>query len=103
MNKHDVLLSVENDTEEKIKMVEALERLEKNKDFQKVILDGYMKDEVLRANSLLANHTIKAQGKRTDIIEMLVAVSTFGEYLETIRALGASARYQKANPVSTEE
>lgn len=103
MNKNDVLLSVDNNTEEKIQMVEALERLEKNRDFQKVILEGYMKDEVLRANSLLANHTIKAQGKRPDIIEMLVAVSTFGEYLETIRTLGASARYQRANPVSVEE
>ena len=43
MNKNDVLLSVDNNTEEKIQMVEALERLEKNRDFQKVILEGYMR------------------------------------------------------------
>ena len=76
---NDVLLSVDNNTEEKIQMVEALERLEKNRDFQKVILEGYMKDEVLRANSLLANHTIKAQGKRPDIIEINIVSKIFCE------------------------
>lgn len=83
----------------RIQMVEALERLEKNKDFQLVILDGYMRDEVLRINSLLANDTIKAHGKRPDVMEMLVAISTFGKYMDTIKATGATARYQQENPI----
>ena len=95
--------NLDNSIEPKIQMLEALERLEKNKDFQKVIIDGYLKDEVLRANSLLANPTIKTQGKRADIMEILVAISTFGEYLATIKALGNTARYQKEHPNDFDE
>ena len=87
----------------RIQMLEALERLEKNKDFQLVILDGYMKDEVLRINSLLANPTIKTQGKRADVMEMLVAISTFGEYMNTIKAMGATAKYQQEDPIEDDE
>ena len=87
----------------RIQMLEALERLEKNKDFQLVILNGYMKDEVLRINSLLANPTIKTQGKRPDVMEMLVAISTFGEYMNTIKAMGATAKYQQENPIEDNE
>ena len=87
----------------RIQMLEALERLEKNKDFQLVILNGYMKDEVLRITSLLANPTIKTQGKRADVMEMLVAISTFGEYMNTIKAMGATAKYQQENPIEDNE
>lgn len=87
----------------RIQMLEALERLENNKDFQKVILNGYMVDESLRLSSLLANPTIKTQGKRTDIMEMLVAISTFGEYMNTIKAMGATAKYQQENPIEDDE
>ena len=87
----------------RIQMLEALERLEKNKAFQLVILNGYMKDAVLRINSLLANPTIKTQGKRADVMEMLVAISTFGEYINTIKAMGATAKYQQENPIEDDE
>ena len=87
----------------RIQMLEALERLEKNKDFQLVILNGYMKDEVLRINSLLANPTINTLGKRADVMEMLVAISTFGEYMNTIKAMGATAKYQQENPIEDNE
>lgn len=89
--------------DDRIQMLEALERLENNKDFQKIILDGYMKDEVLRLSSLLANSTIKTQGKRPDIMEMLIAISTFGEYMNTIKAMGATAKYQQENPIEDDE
>ena len=87
----------------RIQMLEALERLEKNKDFQLVILNGYMKDEVLRINRLLANTTIKTKGKRADVMKMIVAISTFGEYMNTIKAMGATAKYQQENPIEDNE
>jgi hypothetical protein len=86
-----------------IEMLESLERLEKNNDFKKVILDGYCKDEVLRASSLLADPTIKSQGRRPDVMEQLVAISTFENYLMIIRKLGEQAKYQKENPLEPDE
>ena len=37
-----------------VEMYEALSRLHDNPDFQKVILEGYFKDEPIRITSLLA-------------------------------------------------
>lgn len=98
------LLSVE-DTNSKyhIEMLEALERLEKNKDYIKVIEDGYFRDETLRTTSLLASYDIKAKGLRPELMENLVAISNLQNYLETIRNLGENARYNKANPLSNQD
>jgi len=67
---------------------EALERLEQNEDFNKVILEGYFRDKAVNGVSLLASPQIKAQGKRADIMEALVAISQLEDYFLTIKALG---------------
>lgn len=69
----------------------SLERLERNSDFQKVFLNGYMKDRAVEAVSLLARGDIKAQGKRPDIMEYLVGISQFQDFMQTITAMGQSA------------
>lgn len=98
------LLSVE-DTNSKyhIEMLEALERLEKNKDYIKVIEDGYFRDETLRTTSLLASYDIKSKGLRPELMENLIAISNLQNYLETVRNLGENARYNKANPLSKQD
>ena len=67
---------------------EALERLEKNEDFKKVILEGYFKDKAINGVSLLASPQIKAQGKRADVMESLVAISHLQDYFLVIKAMG---------------
>lgn len=98
------LLSVE-DTNSKyhIEMLEALERLEKNKDYIKVIEDGYFRDETLRITSLLSSYDIKSKGLRPELMENLVAISNLQNYLEAVRNLGENARYNKANPLSNQD
>ena len=78
-------------------MKESLENLEKNPDFQKVILEGYFKDKAVNGVSLLASPQIKAQGKRPDIMEALVAISQLEDYFLTIKAMGED------NPEDEEE
>lgn len=68
---------------------EALARLEKNPDFNSVILDGYFKDRSINGVSMLANEYVKKQGQRPDVMEMLVAVSQLMDYFKTIKNLGA--------------
>ena len=70
-------------------MKQALERLENNPDFQKVILDGYFKDKAVNGVSMLASGYIKKNGLRADIMESLVAISQLQDYFITVKQLGA--------------
>ena len=74
-----------------VKLGEALDRLESNKDFQTLILNGYMRDNVLDSVSLLGHETIKKQGQRPEIMEDLVAASNLGEYFRMVKNFHAGA------------
>ena len=69
-------------------MWESLERLQKNDDFKRVILDGYFKDKAINGVSLLAIDGIKRQGLRGEIMEELVAISSLQDFFITIENLG---------------
>lgn len=69
-------------------MAMALERLEKNEDFKRVILDGYFKDKAINGVSMLATDHVKRGGFRGDIMEQLVAISQLEDYFATIKGLG---------------
>jgi hypothetical protein len=69
-------------------MAQALERLEKNDDFKKVILNGYFKDKAVNGVSLLATNYVKKGGHRPDIMEALVAISQLQDYFKTIKSMG---------------
>ena len=81
MSNIEEILSVEQETEHAIKMGKALKRLNDNEDFKTLIVDGYLKDKVAASVSLLAVPQIKAQGRRPDIMEDLVAASNLGYFL----------------------
>ena len=69
-------------------MKQALERLENNPDFQKVILDGYFKDKAINGVSMLASGYIKKNCLRPDVMEGLVAISQLQDFFITVKQLG---------------
>ena len=69
----------------------ALERLKKNKDFQDVILNGYFVNKAINGVSMLSVESVKAGGKRGDIMEDLVAISNLQYHFAMIANLGAIA------------
>ena len=73
-------------------MLDSLENLQKNLDFQKVINKGYLQDKALNGVSLLARDDVKKRGERPDVMEELIAISALQDYLFTIYQLGAGAR-----------
>jgi hypothetical protein len=90
---------VENKTEQEILQVEniywadmyaALERLEKNEDFKRVVLNGYFKDKAINGVSLLATDHVRRGGFRPEIMEVLVAISHLEDYFMTIKAIGGA-------------
>ena len=68
-------LNVETPEDHAILMGEALERLQKNPDFKRVIREGYLEAKVLASVSLLAVPQIKDNGKRPAVVEDLIAAS----------------------------
>jgi len=71
-----------------IEQAEALERLENNKDFKILILEGYFRDKAITGTSILASDQIKQSGARTDVMEALIAVSSLQDHFNTIKAMG---------------
>jgi hypothetical protein len=74
-----------------VDLKESLDKLMKNEDFKKVILDGYFTDKAVNGVSLLATDYVKQNGHRSDVMEQLIAISALQDYFETIRGLGTDA------------
>lgn len=72
-------------------LYQSLERLKKNDDFKKVITEGFMKELAERNVSLLADERTKQEGRRPDVIELLVAISHLNYFFFTIENMGAPA------------
>lgn len=86
--------------------LDALERLERNPDFQKVFVEGYIKQKALDSVSMLAVPNVKSQGQRPEVMEDLVAISNLQYHLQMIHSLGEGARqelYDAQAPETYEE
>ena len=99
MSNNEEILSVENEAEHAVKMGKALSRLQDNKDFKTLILEGYLKDKALASVSLLAVPQIKASGQRADIMEDLVASSNLAYFLQMVE----NAYVEATDPVLSDE
>ena len=67
---------------------QALDRLETNPNFKKVILEGYFRDKAVNGVSLLATDYVRKGGLRPEIMEGLVAISNLQDYFLTIKRMG---------------
>ncbi len=72
-----------------VEKYEAYQRLKDNKDFQRLVLDGYLKDLAVDHVSMLATEHTRQSGTRGVLMERLVAISAFEDYLFMIENLGA--------------
>lgn len=79
---------VEADNSQMRELYIALERLEANPDFQKVIVNGYFTKRAVDQVSMLAHQHVISAGIRGQIIEDLVGISRLQDYFRVIRALG---------------
>jgi hypothetical protein len=71
-----------------VDMAASLERLHSNPDFLKVILIGYFQDKAINGVSLLAQDSVVESGRRSAVMEDLIAVSSLQDHFITIRNLG---------------
>ena len=71
-----------------VDMWNSLQVLQDNKHFQKVILQGYFIDKAVNGVSLLAQDAVVENGKRSQVMEDLIAVSSLEDHFITIENLG---------------
>lgn len=72
-------------------MRQALERLEANPDFKKVVLEGYFKDRAVNAVSAMASNYVRKSNTRGELIEELNAISQLQQHFIIIKSMGAEA------------
>jgi len=87
------------DTEHHLLMGEALDRLRQNADFQKVIMEGYLREKALASVSMLAVPQIKQAGQRPDVMEDLVAASNLQYWFQTVDSFHEGCK----NPILSDE
>ena len=79
------------EAEEQVELAEALQRLHKNKDFKKIILDGYFEKTAQRAvmaKSDVNTQTVEAQKGWDNVI---IGVGQLGQYFHKIFVFGENA------------
>ena len=99
MSNNEEILSIEKDTDHAVKLGEAYKRLAENQDFKDLIVEGYLKDKVLASVSLLAVPQIKAQNRRPDVMEDIVAASNLQYFFQMVE----NAHIEATDPVYSEQ
>lgn len=80
-------IEISNDAAQKIvAMRDAINRLQKNRDFRAVILDGYLRDEALRLSHLIADSS--QAGNRDEIVRDLHGIGALNLWFRNQIALG---------------
>lgn len=83
----------EEQAKEMVKLADSLERLMKNKDFVKIISEGYFKVEASRLVLLRADQAIQNDEKIVKSIDnKIVAVGELRQYFNTIFGRGNQAK-----------
>ena len=75
-----------------VDMGDALDRLRNNRDFKKVIGDGYFEQEAIRLVHLMSDSNMQSTEIQQSIHKQMIAVGMFREFLETLTTRANMAR-----------
>ncbi len=67
-----------------VEMDKALERLESNADFKKIIVEGYLEKEAVRLVHLKGNAAMQTPERKASILAQIDAISGLLQYFQTI-------------------
>ena len=94
MNASEILKQIEKDIERNTETVEfgkALERLSSNRDFKRVVLDGYFTTEAKRLVHLLSNQNMQTADKQAAIHNQMVGIGQLSQYFNNITLMASQA------------
>lgn len=72
-------------------MNDVLDRLERNRDFKKIVLEGFLKDHVLEQTSMIARPDCQHDLVQQSIQKALTGASAFNAYLASLRQMTTAA------------
>jgi len=75
----------------KIELLRALKNLQKNKDFQLLILNEFFVNEASRAVLLKATEAAQTDGIQAGLIRKIDAIGTLNQFLYTVEQMGEMA------------
>lgn len=70
----------------------ALARLSSNPDFEKIVLEGYLKDEAVRLVQLRADPNFSSDEDQASLLKAIDAIGQFRLYCNTINQVGQMAQ-----------
>lgn len=76
------------DNTKAVELAKALERLESNRDFRKIIADGYFREEAVRLVHLKADPVMQTPEKQASIIRQMDSIGNLTDYFNTVRQKG---------------
>ena len=82
---------------------DALERLRNNRDFKKVIGEGYFEDEAIRLVHLMADSNMQTPEMQASIHKQMIAIGGFRDFLETLGIRANMARNSVAADEATRD
>lgn len=88
---------------ESLDLAEALQRLQSNPDFVKVINEGYLKDNAVRLVSLKADPTQQTEKDQAKITRGIDGIGALLNYFRTIFAMASTAQTEIADHEQTLE
>lgn len=74
------------EAKDKVALGNALERLMKNRDFNKIVKDGYFKDHAIRLVHLKGDANMQGEREQKNVDRDITAISSFRQYLDRIFA-----------------
>ena len=69
----------------------ALERLQNNRDFKKVITEGYFRDEAVRLVHLKGDANMQTPEHQANIVRALDSIGQLSQYFSTVTLLASRA------------
>lgn len=91
----DAVIEIEKNiklAKERVDLGDSLERLRNNRDFKKVIQEGFFLDEAVRLVQLKADPAFQTMERQESIMKQIDAIGALNQYFQTIFQFAALAR-----------
>lgn len=79
----------------------AVERLRNNKDFKKIVIDGYFNQEAVRLVHLKGEPSMQKDDSQVSIVKQMDAIAAFSQYLTIVILQANQAEKQRVGDEET--
>lgn len=84
-----------------VALQESLQRLYSNRDFKKVVLEGFFEKEAVRLVHLKSDPNMQTAERQSNILVQMDSIGTLNQYFQTIFQLGSMAEKSIASDEQT--